>query len=366
MTAASEARLPIALVVGTRPEAIKMAPVYRALKASQTLRPILISSGQHRELLDGAFHALELQPDYSLDVMTEGQTSADVLARVAERMGNWLAEAGPAAVLVQGDTTTVCAAALAAFYARVPVGHVEAGLRTYDFEHPFPEEANRQLVDRLSSWCFAPTQGAQENLLAERIEAARIHLTGNTAVDSILWARGRSDYRCPPDTLLVTLHRQESFGEPLREIVGGIRDFLADHPAARALWPVHPNPRVREVQQEFAEGSTRFETTEPMEYLAFAGALATCRLVISDSGGIQEEAPSLGKRVLVAREKTERPEALDPSFNRLVARKRGVVSGALAEAWALAPYAGTIPAPNPFGDGTAGVQIAKILERVLG
>ncbi|MDP6978932.1 MAG: UDP-N-acetylglucosamine 2-epimerase (non-hydrolyzing) [Myxococcota bacterium] len=359
-------RIPVALMVGTRPEAIKMAPVHRALAASDSLRPVLISSGQHRELLDGAFDALELRPDHALDVMTEGQTSADVLSRVVERTTQLLSAPRPAALLVQGDTTTVLGAALAAFYERIPIGHVEAGLRTYDFEHPFPEEANRQLVDRISRWCFAPTAGAKANLLAERIDEARVHVTGNTAVDSILWARGRSDFTCSPDTLLVTLHRQESFGEPLREIVAGIHDFLSREPAARVLWPVHPNPHVREVQRDFDDAAGRFETVEPMDYLAFAGALASCRLVLSDSGGIQEEAPSLGKRVLVARERTERPEALDSAINRLVERDRDAVCRALEEAWAQAPYEGSLPAANPFGDGRAGEEIVTILEAALG
>ncbi len=366
MSGDATGRTPVAVVVGTRPEAIKMAPVHRALEASSSLRPVLISTGQHRELLHGALDAFGLRADHDLDVMTEGQTSSDVLARVVERVAAWLERERPVALLVQGDTTTVCGAALAAFYARVPIGHVEAGLRTYDFEHPFPEEANRQLVDRIARWCFAPTEGAKANLLAERIDVQAIRVTGNTAVDAILWARERSDFRCAPDTVLVTLHRQESFGEPLREILAGIHAFLDAEPDARVLWPVHPNPRVREVQREFEAHEGRFETVEPMNYLDFAGALASCRFVLTDSGGIQEEAPSLGKRVLVAREHTERPEALDDASNRLVKRERGAVREALREAWALEPYAGALPAPNPFGDGRAGQAIVEWLEAELG
>ncbi|MFT5442870.1 MAG: UDP-N-acetylglucosamine 2-epimerase (non-hydrolyzing) [Myxococcota bacterium] len=355
----------IALVVGTRPEAIKMAPVYRALLRSSTLAPVLISSGQHRELLQSAFEPLGLVPDFDLDVMTPGQTSSEVLSRVVDGAAKLLASLKPAALLVQGDTTTVHAAALAGYFARIPVGHVEAGLRTYDHENPFPEEGNRQMVDRISEWCFVPTQRSKENLLSERIAEERIFVTGNTAVDSILWAINRSDYTCEPNTLLVTLHRQESFGEPLREILLGICDFLDANPDVKALWPVHPNPRVQEAIDSLGTRAKSFECVAPMDYLTFSGALGTCRLVVTDSGGIQEEAPSLGKRVLITREQTERPEALAANMNVLVERKRESVSRALQLAWGAAAYEGALPAANPYGDGRSGEKITALLEAAL-
>jgi UDP-N-acetylglucosamine 2-epimerase (non-hydrolysing) len=356
----------VALVVGTRPEAIKMAPVHRALRALRAmtgLEPVLISTGQHRELLASALAPFDLAPDHDLAVMTEGQSPSQVAARVLERLPPLLEEIGPGALLVQGDTTTALAAALAAYHLRLPVGHVEAGLRTYDHAHPFPEEGNRQLVDRLCRWCFAPTEAARANLLAERIDPAAVHVTGNTAVDAVLWALERGPDRPEPTDpyLLVTLHRRESFGDPLRALIGAVADFLAAEPEATALWPVHPNPNVARAVEEAFAGVDRVRLSEPLGYLDFARALAGCRLVLTDSGGVQEEGPSLGKTVLVARETTERPEALAEGKNRLVGRDRGTVARALAEAWRQEPYRGPLPAPNPYGDGRAGERIAEIL-----
>jgi UDP-N-acetylglucosamine 2-epimerase (non-hydrolysing) len=356
----------VVLIVGTRPEAVKMAPVYRALLRTG-LQPVLISTGQHRELLETALAPLGLAPDHELAVMTEGQTLNEIAARVLERLAPLLERERPAALLVQGDTTTSFAAALCAYHLRIPVGHVEAGLRTYDHEHPFPEEANRQLADRLCRWCFAPTEGARRNLLSEKIDPAVIHVTGNTAVDSLLWIlekEGAAEMREP--YLLVTLHRRESFVEPLRALAGAVRDFLDRTPDATALWPVHPNPNVVRVAEELLAGVGRILLIPPMGYAGFARALAGCRIVLTDSGGIQEEAPSLGKIVLVARETTERPEALEGGRNRLVGRDREAVARALEEAWEEPPYAGLLPAPNPYGDGRAGERIAEILARELG
>jgi len=357
--------LEIALVVGTRPEAVKMAPVYWALQSCEGFDPVLISTGQHRELLQTAFEPLELVPDHNLAVMTRNQTSAEVIARVLDRLTSLLQEISPAALLTQGDTTSVLSASMAAYFMHIPVGHVEAGLRTYDHAHPFPEEANRQLVDRISRWCFGPTRGSCDNLRAERIDEDRIFETGNTAVDAILRARERSSFRCEDDTLLITLHRRESFGEPLIEILSGICDFLEATPAARALWPVHPNPRVQEAISHMAGRTERISCVDPMDYLDFAGAIGSCRLILSDSGGVQEEAPSLGRRVLVAREHTERPDALAEGLNRLVGRTRAGVRDALLEYWELPRYAGSLPAPNPFGDGRSGERIVEILRRDL-
>jgi UDP-N-acetylglucosamine 2-epimerase (non-hydrolysing) len=349
------------LIVGTRPEAIKMAPVHRALAASGDYLPILVSTGQHRELLASALRPLELAPDHDLEIMVPHQTLNGVASLVLDRLPPLLDRLRPDVLLVQGDTTTAFASALAAYHLRIPVGHVEAGLRTYDHDHPFPEEANRQLLDRLATWCFAPTALARENLLSERVDGARVVVTGNTAVDSLLWAVARSPARCPPDTVLVTLHRRESFGEPLSAIALGLRDFLESTPAARALWPVHPNPNVALVFDALLAGCPRLSRAEPMEYVAFTGVLAGCRFVLTDSGGLQEEAPSLGKTVLVARETTERPEALASGKNRLAGRSREGIRDALAAAWKEPPYEGPLPAQNPYGDGHAAARIVEAI-----
>ncbi len=356
----------VMVVVGTRPEAIKLAPVLRELERRGTLRSMLVSTGQHRELLTTALDAWNLRPDHHLDVMLEAQTLNGLLARVLEGVSALLTERRPSFVVVQGDTTTVLGAALAAYQLRIPVAHVEAGLRTYDHRHPFPEEGNRQLVDRLSDLCFAPTPLAARHLADENIDPARVVVTGNTAVDAILNAHGRSSYRCPADTLLLTLHRRESFGGELDEILSGVSDFLDREPSARVLWPVHPNPAVRESAQRCFGSADRLIRVDPLGYLDFAGALASCRCVLTDSGGIQEEAPSFGKRVLVAREATERQEGLAAGTSRLVGRTRSSVLEALVEAWQEPPYEGELPAPNPFGDGRAASRIVDALEDALG
>lgn len=350
------------IVVGTRPEAIKLAPVLRELRRRGRLEPVVVSTGQHSDLLDQTLAAVDVRPDVELRVMTAGQSPNDVVEKVMARLPAAIERLAPAVVLVQGDTTTVLAAALVAYHLSVPVAHVEAGLRTWDEANPFPEEMNRQLVDRLSRWCFAPTDGSRDNLLREAIPPERIHVTGNTAVDAILWAFARSQRRLPADHLLVTLHRRESFGECLREILAGIRTFLDEVADAEAIWPVHPNPSVRRAAEEIAGDCDRFHLEAPVDYLDFAGMLGSCRLVITDSGGIQEEAPSLGCRALVARETTERPEGVEAGINRIVGRTRQSVRDGLVEAWRLGRREGPLPHPSPYGDGRASERIADILE----
>ncbi|MCA9602547.1 MAG: UDP-N-acetylglucosamine 2-epimerase (non-hydrolyzing) [Myxococcales bacterium] len=254
----------IALVVGTRPEAIKMAPVYRAFRADSRANVEVISSGQHRELLQSALASVEMPVSVDLDVMTPGQSLNGVLAKVVERMGAHF-EANPVdAVLLQGDTTTPLAAAQVGYHLRIPVGHVEAGLRTYDHAHPFPEEGNRQLIDRLARWCFVPTEAERRNLRAERIDDARIFVTGNTAVDRLLWAIERSDTHLGPSTLLLTLHRRESFGGELDAILEGLRDFLERTPEAKVIWPVHPNPEVKAAAARTLGDDERVHMAAPM------------------------------------------------------------------------------------------------------
>jgi UDP-N-acetylglucosamine 2-epimerase (non-hydrolysing) len=297
--------------------------------------------------------------------MEHNQDPQDVLWRAVRKLSELLGEIMPSIVVVQGDTTTALAASLASYYMHVPVAHVEAGLRTYDHESPFPEEGNRQLIDRLARWCFVPTETSRDNLLGERIPSDRIFVTGNTVIDALLWAQTRSGYECPPNTLLVTLHRRESFGQPLLDIVRGVCDFLDEHDDARVLWPVHPNPNVRSILPSLNRRVERVNVVEPLNYIDFAGALRTCRCVLTDSGGVQEEAPSLGKIVLVAREKTERPEGVALARNRLVGRERGTVAAGLEAAWREQPYQGELPAPNPFGDGRSAERIATVLAEAV-
>ncbi len=339
-----------------------MAPVYRALVENPLFAPVLVSTGQHTDLLRTALEAFGLEPDHELKVMTAAQSLAATTARILDRFAPLLSELKPAAVLVQGDTTTALAAGLAAFYGRVPVGHIEAGLRTYDFDNPFPEEANRQLVDRVSRWCFAPTAESRDHLLAERIPTERVHITGNTGIDSLLWTLDRAKPEPAANPfVLVTLHRRESFGDPLRDVLSGMLDFLTATPEARVAWPVHPNPAVATTARTILGDHPRVTTLPPQEYQTFAGLMATCRLILTDSGGIQEEAPSLGKRVLIARETTERPEAVHTGQNRLIGRSRVRVAAELKRAWAEPPYAGPLPAPNPYGDGQASRRLVEVL-----
>lgn len=366
MNPTSDAPLRIALVVGTRPEAIKMAPLHRALSAHGRFTPVLISAGQHAELLQTALAAFDLQPDHELAVMTPGQSLTAIAARILDDLPELIARVQPAALLVQGDTTTALAAGLAGYYARIPIGHVEAGLRTYDHENPFPEEANRQLIDRLSTWCFSPTNAGRENLLAERIPPDRIHVTGNTGIDALLWALDRVG---PPPVrspyVLLTLHRRESFGPPLREILSGVGDFLEAHTDARVIWPVHPNPQVSGMASEVFGQNPRVELVPPQDYMSFAQLMSGSRFILTDSGGIQEEAPSLGKRVLVARDTTERPEAVQTGQNRLVGRQRRQVAAELSRAWTEPASSAETNAMNPYGDGQASERIVAVLLRDL-
>lgn len=360
-------RKPVCVVVGTRPEAVKMAPVVRALATTDCLRPVLVSTGQHRDLLATALSDFALTPDFELDVMTAGQTPAATMARILDKLPDVFHATDPAVVLVQGDTTSALAAGLAAFYHRIPVGHVEAGLRTDDFDHPFPEEANRQLVDRISRWCFAPTDAARQNLLRENIPADRIVITGNTAIDALMDVlRDRNHSESAGPYVLVTLHRRESFGGPLRAVASGLLDFLRTTPNARAVWTVHPNPAIRQLLQDVLAESDRVTLLPPQGYPAFARLVAGCRVILTDSGGVQEEAPSLGKRVLVARETTERPEAVATGQNRLIGRSRQRVAEELARAWGEPAYTGPLPAVNPFGDGMAAGRVVERLRRDLG
>jgi UDP-N-acetylglucosamine 2-epimerase (hydrolysing) len=368
----------VAVVAGTRPELIKLIPVLRALRSRSDFQTTLVATAQHREMLDQVCSAFGIWPDIDLDLMRPDQTLADVTARVTTAVQQTLTRTRPDAVLVHGDTTTCLCSALAAFYESIPVGHVEAGLRTYDFAAPWPEEMNRRLTDPISRWCFAPTARAADNLRAERIPDEQIYITGNTAVDALELAlrlvreTPRSIPELPDGVLhgrrliVVTGHRRESFGEPLRELCEGLREVVDRFPDVVVVYPVHLNPNVQRPVRQLLGGHDRIRLIAPLEYLTFVQLLDRATLIVTDSGGIQEEAPTLRKPVLVTRQTTERPEAVELGLARVVGTSRTRIveesSTLLSDADA---YARMTAGVNPYGDGHAAERIVEILDRTL-
>jgi UDP-N-acetylglucosamine 2-epimerase (non-hydrolysing) len=356
----------ILVVYGTRPEAIKMAPVIAALRRRPEAFAVTVcTTGQHREMLDQVQDLLGLAPDLDLRLMQQGQTLSGLAAAALAALDGVLAARAPDWLLVQGDTTTAMAAALAAFHRGVRVGHVEAGLRTGDLGRPFPEEANRRLVDVLASALFAPTERAGRALLAEGCDAGRIHVVGNTVIDAL---RSISRELSPPGAapqrpeVLVTVHRRESFGAPLREIFAALRRLAESFPGVAWIYPVHRNPNVREPALAALSGLPNLELHEPFDYRELVRRLARCRFVLTDSGGIQEEAPAFGKPVLVLRDTTERPEGIEAGVARLVGTDRERIFAAAAELLTSeAACAAMALAINPYGDGQAAERIAAIL-----
>ncbi len=356
-------------VMGTRPEAIKMAPVIRALVARpDAVESVVCSTGQHREMLRQVLDLFCLTPDYDLDLMTPGQTPTQVAARLLARIEPLLDDLRPDWVLVQGDTTTVMATAIAAHHARVRIGHVEAGLRTGDRWNPFPEEMNRVLTDHLSDLCFAPTDGARRALLCEGIPEERILVTGNTVVDALQWIADlpwQPDSALAPlladgaDLVLVTAHRRESFGAPLERICAALRELaLAGRGRWRLVYPVHPNPQVQAPVRKALHGVEGITLLPPLDYLSLINLLRRARLVLTDSGGIQEEAPTFGVPVLVLREATERPEGVAAGVARLVgADPARIVGEAMRLLTDSAAHAAMSRAVNPYGDGRASERI---------
>ena len=380
----------IALVFGTRPEAIKMVPVYFALRDSAKLRPVLISTGQHRQMLDQALAAFGLRPNEDLGLMQTGQTLTELSARVLLAISTWLEKNQLAAVLVQGDTTTVLATALASFYQRIPVGHVEAGLRTGNMMSPWPEEMNRRLTSPLARWNFCPTEVSKANLLREGISAQSCYVTGNTVIDALLRVREAQRARSlgavevaakvgiPREFaerylvvsgrpwILVTGHRRESFGGGFERICEAINRLTELHPEVGILYPVHLNPQVQEPVKRMLGANPRVCLVAPAAYEEFIWLMDRCTFILSDSGGVQEEAPSLGKPVLVMRDTTERPEGVTAGTCRLVGTDPEVI---LHEADLLlndsTEYARRSALKNPYGDGAAASRIREILERDL-
>jgi UDP-N-acetylglucosamine 2-epimerase (non-hydrolysing) len=358
-------------VVGTRPEAIKMAPLILALREEPWARVTLLATAQHRQMLDQVLDAFGLRPDIDLDLMRPNQSLTQLSARILEGMDDVFAGNRYDAALVQGDTTTVMSVALAAFHHRVPVGHVEAGLRTGNLDNPFPEEMNRVVTGRLSRWHFAPTASARDNLLREHCAADSVHLTGNTVIDALLQVSTRATdigIPLPPGQrlILVTAHRRENFGAPLREICGAVLDIVSAHPDVHVLFPVHPNPNVAPVVHELLGAHPAVTLCAPLDYLPFVAAMQRATLVLSDSGGVQEEAPALGKPVLVLRRETERPEAVDEGVVRLVGTDRATIAAAAHELLTdPVAYRQMARGVSPYGDGHAAARIVSILRRDL-
>jgi UDP-N-acetylglucosamine 2-epimerase (non-hydrolysing) len=359
---------PVVLVVaGTRPEAIKLAPVVAALRSGGRLVPLLVATSQHREMLKQALAPFGLVPDVDLDVMTPSQTPSRVAAGVLLRLEPLLAERRPAWTIVQGDTTTALAAAWASFHAGVPVAHVEAGLRSGRMDSPFPEEFNRRALAVAASLHFAPTPRAAKNLLAEGIDPDAVLTVGNTVVDAVRAIRGAAPpvhlHRAGPPLVLLTLHRRESFGEPLRRLLAAVRTLAEERPGRlRVVYTVHPNPEVDGPAREILAGVAGVELVPPLDYPRFLDLFASARFVLTDSGGVQEEAPALGVPVLVLRDVTERPELLESGWGRLVGTDPERL---LAESRRLLDddeeLGSMTSGPNPFGDGRAAERIASAL-----
>lgn len=360
----------VMLVFGTRPEAIKMCPLVNELKKRPGIRTVVCVSGQHREMLDAVLRAFNVVPDYDLAIMKDRQTLFDITVNILERIRAVLEEVKPDVVLVHGDTSTTFVTALACFYMQIPVGHVEAGLRTYNIYSPYPEEFNRQAVSVIAKYNFAPTELSRENLLREGRKPESIYVTGNTAIDA-LKTTVRADYTHPElewaadsRLIMITAHRRENLGEPMHRMFRAIRRIIEEHPDVRAIYPIHMNPVVREEANAELGGCDRIRIIEPLDVLDFHNFLSRSYLILTDSGGIQEEAPSLGKPVLVMRDTTERPEGIAAGTLRLVGTEEETIYKNFKELLEdRAAYDRMAHASNPYGDGFASVRIADALCR---
>lgn len=360
----------VLIVFGTRPEAIKMCPLVLELKARPEAFDICVCvTGQHREMLKQVLDAFEITPDYDLDIMRAGQTLFNVTTDVLLKIKSVMEDENPDVVLVHGDTTTSFAAALAAFYLQIPVGHVEAGLRTNNLYSPWPEEFNRQAVDVISKYYFAPTETSKNNLLAENKPLERIFVTGNTGIDALkntVKESYRNEYLEWANSgrlILITAHRRENLGVPMHNMFRAIRRVLDIHADVKALYPIHMNPIVRKIAHAELDGCDRIRIIDPLDVIDFHNFLARCHMVLTDSGGIQEEAPSLGKPVLVMRDTTERPEGVEAGTLRLVGTEEEAIFTAFDSLLNnQEEYERMSQASNPYGDGFASKRIADVLE----
>ena len=357
----------VMLVFGTRPEAIKMCPLVNELKTRKRIETIVCVTGQHRQMLDQVLEAFQVEPDYDLSIMKDRQTLFDVTTNILNRIKAVLEEVQPDVVLVHGDTSTTFVTALACFYLQIPVGHVEAGLRTYNIYSPYPEEFNRQAVSIISAYNFAPTELSKENLLREGKNPDTIYVTGNTAIDALKttvredythleWAKGSR-------LIMITAHRRENLGEPMKHMFRAIRRVCDEHPDIKAIYPIHMNPVVREIADSILGDDERIRIIEPLDVLDFHNFLSRSYLILTDSGGIQEEAPSLGKPVLVMRDTTERPEGIKAGTLKLVGTDEEVIYQNFKQLLEdEEAYRAMSTASNPYGDGFACKRIADILE----
>lgn len=362
----------VMVVFGTRPEAIKMCPLVKELKIRQNLETIVCVTGQHRQMLDQVLQAFDVVPDYDLGIMKDKQTLFDVTQNILGKMKEVLEEVKPNVVLVHGDTSTTFVTALAAFYLQIPVGHVEAGLRTYDIYSPFPEEFNRQATGIVAQYHFAPTEVSKQNLLNEDKKEEQIYVTGNTAIDA-LKTTVREDYTHPvlewvgdSRLIMLTAHRRENLGEPLKHMFSAIKRIVDEHEDIKVIYPIHMNPVVRETANATLGDHDRIRIIEPLEVLDFHNFLNKSYLILTDSGGIQEEAPSLGKPVLVMRDTTERPEGIVAGTLKLVGTDEEVIYENFKELLNdRAAYEKMSQASNPYGDGLASKRIADVLEETV-
>ena len=354
-------------VVGTRPEAIKMAPVILALMKQLDLNVRVLATAQHRHLLDQVMTVFDIVPDIDLNIMRPNQDLTTLTARLLLDLDDVLLAEKPDAVLAQGDTTTVMSVALACFYHKIPFGHVEAGLRTWDMQNPFPEEMNRVIAGRLAKWHFAPTESSRQNLLREGVADADIVVTGNTVIDALLSVADRAvelpvELDSTKRLILVTAHRRENFGEPFERVCRALLALLDRNPGVQVLYSVHPNPNVRDTAHRFLGSHPRVVLCDPLDYLPFVAAMKRAYLILSDSGGVQEEAPALGKPVLVLRHETERPEAVEEGVVKLVGTDFDAI---VSEAQRLLDdeiaYRAMARGVSPYGDGHAAGRIVKVI-----
>lgn len=360
----------IMLVFGTRPEAIKMCPLVNELKARKNLRVTVCVTGQHRQMLDQVLEVFGIDPDYDLSIMKSKQTLFDITTNILNGIQKVLEKVRPDVVLVHGDTSTTFATALACFYLQIPVGHVEAGLRTYNIYSPYPEEFNRQAVSVISQFNFAPTEQSRRNLLNEGKNAETVYVTGNTAIDALkttvreYYTHPELEWAKDSRLILITAHRRENLGEPMKHMFRAIRRVLDGHPDVKAIYPIHMNPVVRQIADEILGDNERIHIIEPLDVLDFHNFMARSYLILTDSGGIQEEAPSLGKPVLVMRDTTERPEGIAAGTLKLVGTSEDVIYHNFKQLLEDSEYYATMSnASNPYGDGFACKRIADILEK---
>ena len=362
-------KIKIMSIFGTRPEAIKMAPLVKELESRKEIDSIVCVTAQHREMLDQVLETFDIKPNYDLDIMKQGQTLSDITSRVLTGLENIIKEVKPDIVLVHGDTTTTFAGALAAFYNQVAIGHVEAGLRTYDKYSPFPEEMNRQMVDCMTDMYFAPTKLSKDNLLKQNIDENKIYITGNTAIDAMSKTVDKNykhkELEWIKDgerMILLTAHRRENLGEPMRNIFRAIKRITDEFEDVKVIYPIHKNPKVREIAKEIFGNTNKIKLIEPLEVFDFHNFQNKSYMIMTDSGGIQEEAPSLGKPVLVLRDTTERPEGIDAGTLKLVGTNEETI---YKEAKRLLTnkeeYNKMSHASNPYGDGTASKKIVDAI-----